>query len=277
MRCAWKELLGILPRWIAGEADSQGQQLLQEIRLRVGKPPEFVGRDGIREAERECTKEDLLLCVNGASRYSPWASRTIAQGYVTAPGGHRVGICGEAVVKDGCAAGIREPESLCIRVARDISGIAGKAKELPGSILLLGPPGSGKTTLLRDLAREISRKETVAVVDERGELFPERGGFDRGKRLDVLRGCPKEAGVDMVLRTMGPDVIAVDEITAEGDCRALLRAGWCGVRLIATAHASSLGDLRRRSVYRTLWEGKLFDHILILSRDKSWHLERMDR
>ena len=276
MKCAWKELLAVLPPWIAKEADRLGRSSLQELRLRLGKPPELVMGDGRVRLDRSVSKDELNCVINTAARYSPWAAQTVSEGFLTAPGGHRIGLCGDAVVKNGCVSGIREVRMLCIRVARDFPGIGAKADRLAGSILVLGPPGSGKTTLLRDLVRRASERETVAVVDERGELFPLADCFENGVSLDVLRGCPKPEGVDMVLRTMGPSCIAVDEITAEGDCAALVRAGWCGVRLMATAHAASLKDLRSRPVYRSLVSRQLFDHVLILSRDKTWHVERMD-
>lgn len=275
MKCAWKELLGILPGWIARETDKLAKDNLQEIRMRLCKTPEMVTADGSRWLERPVCRDDLNFCINTASRYSPWSANTIASGYLTALGGHRIGICGTAVVKDGCLQGIRDVDSLCIRVARDIPGIGHQAAQLKGSILLMGPPGSGKTTLLRDLARQISYRETVAIVDEREELFPR--SFERGRSLDVLSGCSKDQGIDMVLRTMGPATIGVDEITAERDCDALIRAGWCGVRLLATAHAASMADLRSRPVYRSLIAAGLFDHVLVLGRDKSWHRERMDK
>lgn len=278
MRCAWQALLSILPPWLARQADAQARERLQELRLRLGSPPELVCSDGIRTLSRSVCREDLNFCIHTASHYSPWAAQTMAKGYLTAPGGHRIGVCGEAVVNGGVMTGVRCVTSLCIRVARDFPGIGEKAARLSGSILLIGPPGSGKTTLLRDLIRCISRKETVAVVDERGELFPRSGDgalFDGGAQLDVLEGCPKAAGIDTVLRTMGPQCIAVDEITAPEDCAALQSAGWCGVRLLATAHASSLRDLGSRALYRPLMEKQLFDHILILGRDKSWREERV--
>ena len=94
--------------------------------------------------------------------------------------------------------------------------------------------------------------------------------------MDVLTFCPKPRGIDMALRILGPSVIALDEITGDADAKALLRAGWCGVRLIATAHAASAEDLARRPVYRALWENRLFEHLLICRRDKSRPTERVD-
>ena len=198
----------------------------------------------------------------------------MARGYITAPGGHRIGLGGEVVVNQGQITGLREVYSLCIRVARDVGGIGRAYAGLSGSVLIVGPPGAGKTTMLRDLCRELSRKETVAVVDERGEIFP--AGFDRGQALDVLSLCPKPEGIDMALRTLSPSTIAVDEITEESDAQALLKAGWCGVRLLATAHGADITDLKIRPVYRSLTENHLFDHVLICFRDKSRPTERMD-
>ena len=170
--------------------------------------------------------------------------------------------------------GIRTASSLCIRVARDFPGLASRYACYTGSILIIGPPGSGKTTFLRDLIRQLSMRETVAVVDERRELFP-ANAFPQGSAVDVLSGCPKRVGIEILLRTMGPKTIAIDEITAEEDCAALLHASWCGVRLIATAHAANMNDLESRSIYSKIINKKLFAHIIIIGRDKSLHEERM--
>lgn len=271
MKIAEKELLAILPPKLRQQIKPDE---LWEIRLRLGKPTELVSARGSQWLGDVAVRDDLNFVINTASRYSPWAAQTVTQGYITAPGGHRIGLGGEVVVNGGQVTGIREVDSLCIRIARDVTGIGSRFSGLKGSVLILGPPGAGKTTLLRDLCREISKRETLAVVDERGELFPT--GFDRGRSLDVLSLCPKPEGIDMALRTLSPATIAVDEITGEGDAQALLRAGWCGVRLLATAHASGIEDLKRRSIYRSLTENHLFDSLLLCHRDKSRPTERMD-
>lgn len=273
MLCAWKEFLNILPSRFRRAVDQMGREALQELRLRLGRPPELVLPGEIRCLPETVTREDLSFCVNAASRYSPWAASSMAKGFLTAPGGHRIGICGSVVCHGGTVTGFGEIHSLCIRIARDFPGIAEKVKAPSDSILILGAPGWGKTTLLRDLCRRISLRETVCVVDERGEVFPE--GMERGNRMDVLWGCPKSAGVEMLLRTMSPAFIAVDEITAEEDCDALIRAAHCGVRLIATAHASSTEDLFRRKAYRPLTGHSLFQRVLLLRPDKTYTVERM--
>ncbi len=272
MLCAWKELLGILPQRLRREIDGD-RDTLEELRLRMGAPPELCLGTGSRWLSGCVTREELSFVINAASGYSPWAATTMARGYLTAPGGHRIGVCGQAVCRDGIMEGIREVSSLCIRVARDFPGVGKQAENLTGSLLILGPPGWGKTTLLRDLLRCRGEREQVSVVDERGELFPV--GFSRGRRLDVLTGCSKAQGIGAVLRTMGPDTIGVDEITEEQDTMALLQAAGCGVHLLATAHGRSLEDLGRRRIYGPLLERHVFDAVLVLHRDKSYSVERM--
>lgn len=273
MMCAWKELLSILPVRLRREVDCVGKETLQELRLRINAPPELVLK-GDRVWLSGCiTRQELDFVINTASKYSPWCSASVSRGYLTAPGGHRIGICGEVIYKNGTVAGFREISSLCIRVARDFSGIGEKLLPCSCSVLILGAPGWGKTTLLRDVIRQLAARETVSVVDERGELFPEN--FDRGKSTDILTGCPKYLGIEMVLRTMGPDWIALDEITAQQDCRALIEAANCGIRLLATAHAGSLKDFYSRAVYQPLIAKKIFETIVIMQKDKSWKTERM--
>lgn len=273
MMCAWKELLSILPSWLRTDVDRLGREKLLELRLRINAPPELVMAGENQFLSGTVTGDDLNYCINTASRYSPWVASTAAKGYLTAAGGHRIGICGTAVCNCGKVTGLRDIHSLCIRVARDYQGIAEGIPFCCGSLLILGAPGWGKTTLLRDLCRKVSEKETVSIVDERGELFPE--GVRRGKRMDVLTGCPKTTGIEMLLRTMGPQWIAVDEITAGEDCDALTRAANCGVNLLATAHGISIQDYISRNVYQTLVTQRIFKTIIVLKQDKSYTLERV--
>jgi len=273
MKCAWKELLAVLPAGIREQLIQMECDGIQEIRLRLGQVPELVCGAQSVWLKGLVTGDDLNFCINSASRYSPWAAQSLERGYLTAQGGHRIGVCGDTVNKNGTMTGIRSVSSLCIRVARDFPNIGVFAAKRMGSILIIGPPGSGKTTLLRDLIRCISIREHVGVVDERGELFP--AGFNRGARVDVLTGCTKGHGIEILLRTMGPDTIAVDEITAQEDCKAMVQAGWCGVRMLATAHAGSVRDLKARPLYKPLVDNGLFDHVFVMGRDKSWREERL--
>lgn len=275
MNCAWKELLGILPNWIRANVDREGRETLQELRLRINSPPERIDMGSYRTIAGIVTESDLQYCVNSASKYSPWAASTAEKGYITAPGGHRIGLCGQVACTPDNRIRIRQISSLCIRVARDFPGIANRAADISGSILILGAPGWGKTTLLRDLCRSVSEKSTLCVLDERCELFP--SGIPRGSRMDVLSGCPKPAGIEMLLRTMGPACIAVDEITAPDDCEAILQATNCGVTLLATAHAANREDFFSRQVYRQLIVHDVFTTLLILHPDKTYTVERMSK
>lgn len=261
--------------------DELGRDTLQETRIRLDQPVELVTKQKSQWLERTATKDDLFFSINAASKYSPWAAGTVAQGYITGAGGHRMGLCGQATLVGGVMTGIAIPSSICLRVARDFPGIASRVSQVDGSILILGPPGSGKTTLLRDLIREKSNQNqgAISVVDEKEEIFPCVNGkicFPSGMHTDIMSGCPKTVGIETVLRNMGPKTIAVDEITAQEDCTALLHAGWCGVNLLATAHAASIDDLFSRPVYKPLVQNRLFDTVIVLRADKSWRLERME-
>ena len=115
------------------------------------------------------------------------------------------------------------------------------------STLILAPPGGGKTTLLRDMARVLSQSLNVALADERMEIAACRDGepqFDVGQ-CDVMSGGSKSEVMTMLLRSMSPQVIALDEITGERDAAALIAASYlrlpvpdnCSCQLRARAHA----------------------------------------
>lgn len=269
MICAWQEFLSLLPRWMQQDVDTLGRDSLQELRLRINSPPQL--NLGIRKAvlKRTVVRSDLEHVINAASGYSPWTAATISKGYLASSGGHRIGICGDAIVEEGVIRGIRSLYSLCIRIARDFPGI-GNRFLTNQSALILGAPGWGKTTLLRDIARTLASDREVAVIDERGELFPD--GFSRGRNMDVLRFCPKPQGMDMLLKTMGPACIAMDEITSEEDGSALLHAARCGVQLLAAVHAVDLLDLSNRPIYRSILDAGIFENYIALGADKMPHI-----
>lgn len=274
MMCAWKEFLRILPPWIREGAAKREGDKPQELRLRLGQSPEIQYQLGYHTITGTVSQEDLSFVINTASHYSPWTAQTVANGYLTAPGGHRIGICGEAIMDQGSIKGIRNVRSVCIRIARDYPGVSEGIPD-QGSVLILGPPGAGKTTLLRDLVRRRCSRNSysISVVDERCEVFPPH--FQAGRGIDVLLGCSKGQGIPMVLRSMNPSAIAVDEITEPKDARALAQAFGCGIEILATAHGASVKDLRRKAEYRLLMERNVFQWVVILQRDKSWRTERV--
>ena len=280
MQCQWQSYLKLLPPWLKDPVNRLGSDTLTELRLRLGAAPELVLLTHSAWLDRVVTKDDINYCINAATQYSPWTASTAAAGFITAPGGHRLGLSGISSSPEGRHKGFYSVTSICVRVARDVSGIAAKLSRSHNSILLIGAPGCGKTTLLRDLIRQHSEKSdgSIVVIDERGELFPiehDQFCFPPGRRTDVLTGCSKTDAIVMMIRCMRPSVIAVDEITTEADCVALLKAAWCGVRIFATAHAGSKEELFNRVVYKPLLDANIFDTLVVLRPDKSWRLEKM--
>ncbi|MCY0899509.1 MAG: stage III sporulation protein AA [Firmicutes bacterium] len=258
---------------------------LEEIRFRIGRPVHLYGA-GWNQPLRHALVPDRVLpaeldrIVSILTDHSVY-SRTeeLRQGYLTLPGGHRVGIAGRAVNDGGQVTTVRQVTSLNIRVARAVQGpgeqlyrrlTAGDRRM--GSCLIVSPPRGGKTTLLRDLVRVLGDDgRRVVVIDERSEIAGFGGagasgfGFDLGYHTDVLDGWPKPAGIEVALRTLGPDVIAVDELGAAADYTAVWQARYSGVEVIATVHAGSLEELTRREDLRALMSGGAFDVVVFLS------------
>ncbi len=243
---------------------------IAEIRLRTGKCACAVMTDGrmlrcsdifTREDINECFLE---LCRNSVHSYA----REIAEGYITLPGGNRVGFCGTAVLRDGEISTLKDISSLNIRFAREVTGCAEELcrRAFPDglcSLIICGKPLSGKTTVLRDMARILGGSRRVALIDSRGELAGVSGGvpaLDVGENTDVLNGYPKAEGIMCALRSLSPEMIVCDEIGS--DAEEVRQCMGCGVKLAVTAHAGSMDELRSRPGISELYP--LFDRAVLL-------------
>lgn len=283
---------GIRDRWreVAGQAED-----LQEIRLRAGMPTavwianreSFVDLQGRivdrPEKAARSSADELEELLKHLCRYSVYAfADEIRQGFLTVQGGHRAGLAGQVILdQDGRIKNMKYIRYLNIRIAHEVKGVSDKT--LPflynqGEVLntlIISPPGCGKTTMLRDLVRNISggtaygRGRNVGLVDERSEIAGSYLGIpqnDIGIRTDVMDACPKREGMMMLIRSMAPDVLAVDELGNAEDVEAMHRAVRCGCKMLATIHSYSLEEVSRKSYMRTVMEERLFDRYLLLGK-----------
>lgn len=280
MKC--EELFSIFPGLLLEAVEElalpPGQ--LQEIRIRANRPLLAVCGNREYRSKRIIKKEELREILAYLSNYSLYAyEEELSRGFLSLPGGHRVGIAGRTVLQEGRVKTVTEVSSLNLRFAHEVRGCADRllpylrAEGRLMSTLIASAPGHGKTTLLRDLIRQISDGYdgysglTVGVVDERSEIagtFRGLPGNDVGMRTDVLDGCPKAEGMMMLIRSMAPKAVAVDEIGSRGDTEALLSAMNCGCVLFSTVHGSSMEELLGKPVLREMIDLGLFERYVFL-------------
>ena len=264
------------------------QENATEVRLRAGRPMLMTckGREWYVDQQGEKTERAQEARQTGSAelsrlllhlcKYSPYAFEDQRrEGYLTLEGGHRLGVAGQVVMENGHIQTIKNISCINLRIAREIHGAGNMV--LPylyekGDIkntLIISPPGCGKTTLLRDLIRQIAngnaygKGQTVGVVDERSELagcFQGVPQNDLGMRTDVLDGCPKAIGMKLLIRSMAPSVLAVDELGKTEDIEELMEARRCGVKILATIHGENRLDVSVRGL------DALFDCFLLLGK-----------
>lgn len=243
---------------------------IAEIRLRAGRPSVSVNVFGeMKTCSTAFSAEEIADCFAEICRYSVYSyEEEIARGFITLDGGHRVGICGTAVTKNGKITSLKDISGLNIRIAHQVRGCADELYERVfsnglHSLLLAGKPLSGKTTVLRDLARRLGERHRVVLIDSRGELSASVRGtpsFDIGLNTDALCGCEKSEGIMLCIRSLSPEIIICDEIG--NDEAAVEQAMFCGVKMIASAHADSMEQLQKRTSTRSLMP--LFERVAVL-------------
>lgn len=269
---------------------------IYEIRLRTGAPLQIIygGRDCFLKpgggetflagSAYEVSAQDVQETMEYIGNYSLYAHEAeLRQGFLTVQGGHRVGIAGQVILEKGRVKGVSPITCINVRLAHQILGCADRVFPYLWEggefchTLIISAPRCGKTTLLRDIVRQLSDGNerfggrTVGVVDERSEIAGCYRGIpqnDVGIRTDILDGCPKAEGMMMLIRSMSPQVVAVDEIGTAEDIRALESVLNCGCKLLATVHGNTIDDVRKKPLLSAMVNSHIFERYVLLSGRK---------
>lgn len=259
------------------DKDNKNFHRLTEIRIRNNMPLILKLFNGDIVTRYIITNEDIIYILEKLSNYSIYSVQNeLNSGYITVRGGHRVGVCGTVVLNNNKIENIKNISSVNIRIAREVIGCSDDLFNnvyVDGfkSTLVVSPPNCGKTTLIRDLVRNISdkTKQTITVIDERSEIGAVYNGkmqMNLGIRTDIINKCPKSIGIQNAIRSMGPDVIVLDEIGNREDIEAIKQVLTCGVSILATAHGQDIDELKLGGINQLL-EMNIFKYIVFLKKD----------
>ena len=252
-----------------------GTKDMQEIRIVADKNAATVKSGVLLDTGVKISCEMLRKIVDSMCRGSLYAMQQyLSQGFLTLPGGHRVGVCGRCVTENGQITHMTDISAICLRISRAVPGAADgimEYLEYRGRLynaLIISPPGCGKTTILRDASRQLGNRYKVCIADERSEIAACRNGVpchDVGRFTCVIDSVPKAQGIMMLLRTMAPEVIVTDETGSFEEEEAIHRLINCGVKIITTAHGYSEKDISGRTCFGSLIEKGIFERIIVLS------------
>ncbi|MEG0963578.1 MAG: stage III sporulation protein AA [Lachnospiraceae bacterium] len=298
-----EEIINVFPKQLRALCRLGFQEGVEpeEIRLRIGQPVLIFGKQKeyfwnmaqqlLQESPKDSywwKEADMKEILSRMSQYSMYArEEELRHGFFTIQGGHRIGITGKTVCNQEQIVTIRNISGLNIRIAREKKGCAKTVlpylRQAEGiyNTLIISSPGVGKTTLLRDCIRLLSNGEEedgityrgmkVGVVDERSEIAAGFFGIpqnDLGIRTDVLDCCPKVEGMKLLIRSMSPEIIAVDELGSKADCEAVEEVLHCGCKILGTMHAGKIGELQEKSYLSSWLEKEFFQRYVSLTLDR---------
>lgn len=286
-----QELINIFPVTMRESLQRISWEGLEEIRVRIGWPIELIYDNRSKwlgNYDNIVDRHGLDEMLNYITGYSAYAmEEELKQGYITLSGGHRIGVTGHATYDSNGKYGECQVTNLVdigglnIRIAHEKKGCAKNIVLLLRNgqsiynTIFFAAPGVGKTTYLRDAIRILSTGDAVfagikcCVVDERSEIAACRMGKpqnDLGIRADVLDACPKEMGMRMVLRTMSPQIIAVDELGKEEEFLMLEQMRCSGVKVLGTMHAGSLHELFQNQMVKNCIQNGTIERFVELVR-----------
>ena len=262
-----------------------------ELRLRANAPTSLTLRGKNRcfnedgrfcEVEKAIRADDgeIAECLSLISRSSMYSfGDTIKQGYIPFGEGCRAGLCGQGIVRDGVLTGFSRVYGINLRLKRFIGDCGYEAvrritEKGLRSALVYSPPNKGKTTLLKSIAWLLSngsmgKAYKVAIADERGELFvPElQNGL-----VDAVCGVKKTNAMELLCRSMSPEVLICDELSFE-DGAVITEYMGTGVTVIASVHGQTLRELKNRPFVGALLDSGVFPLLIGIGNDFGYEVE----